>query len=141
MEYSSRNNSRTSLAVDDGKKPFSFLRLVFVLCLLLLAGHAQTAWYILLLAGVWSAYFAWFGSEFVIRNRLRLLFSAWLRFGLALLLAAGLALPQILSTAEYLLQSQRCLRGGFRPGINLFILALAFDHFICPWLFWQPCAG
>ncbi len=74
-----------------------------------LAGHAQTAWYTALLAGLWALYLLIRTP----RGRARLLL-AW---GLAALSAAALAAVQLVPTAEYLAQSQRA--AGVDPELGL----------------------
>ncbi|MCI0406485.1 MAG: hypothetical protein L0209_10555, partial [candidate division Zixibacteria bacterium] len=76
------------------------LRLAFLVAILLLAGHAQTAWYTLLLAGAWVIFWGWNkhprSSAFI-----RVLFL----FILSTILGAALAAIQLLPTAELLSQS------------------------------------
>ncbi len=78
--------------------------LAWAVSLQILAGHAQTAWYTLLLLAGWLG----FWTKQIGRTRPR---GEWLRFARALLLAAGLTLlltaPQVLPTAVYLRQSAR----------------------------------
>ncbi|MEW5872612.1 MAG: YfhO family protein [Chloroflexota bacterium] len=83
--------------------------LILCLGMQLLAGHAQTTWYTLILAGMWSGYWGWesAGGEAAPTGRRRAILAAWGRMALALGLAVGLAAVQLLPTAEYLLQSQR----------------------------------
>jgi len=73
--------------------------------MLLLAGHAQTAFYTLLLAGCWVLFrqrqFGW-------KSTARVAFT----WGLSVLLGCGLAAIQLLPTAEYLMQSQRAAEIG-----------------------------
>jgi hypothetical protein len=66
-----------------------------------LAGHAQTAWYTLLLAIAWTIFWSWqFGKS-------KRLGQTAFRFGLAGLLAFAISAIQLIPTAEYLLNSQR----------------------------------
>ncbi len=76
-------------------------RLVFVLTMLLLAGHAQLSWYALELAGVWLV------AGTMLRTGWRELLGTLGRFIAAVLIAVGVAAVQLIPTAEYLLQSQR----------------------------------
>lgn len=72
-----------------------------------LAGHAQTAWYTLLLAIAWTSFWSWqFG------NSKRLGQTAF-RLGLAGLLAFAISAIQLIPTAEYLLNSQRANQVDF----------------------------
>lgn len=79
----------------------ALLRLTFFICMQLLAGHAQTTWYTLLLAGIWLLFWAWQQS-----GSAGLWPAAW-RFLLAGGWAGLLSAAQLLPTAEYLMQSQR----------------------------------
>ncbi len=80
-------------------------RLALFGALLLLAGHAQTAWYALLLAGLWAAW------RVLTTRRLRSLRGAALAASLAgaLVLATAVAALQLLPTAELLRQSPRAV--------------------------------
>ncbi len=75
--------------------------LVVSLALMLLAGHAQLAWYTLLLSGAWSLWMGWRAGGF------RRAFQYGLAFAAAGLLAAAIAAAQLGPTLEYLLTSQR----------------------------------
>ncbi|MGD8821935.1 MAG: YfhO family protein, partial [Anaerolineales bacterium] len=87
---------------DDGRPNRATLWLVLLLAMQWLAGHAQTAWYTLVLAGLWMIWRT-MGLEGGWRNVLRL----WFRFSVAGLLAACIAAPQLLPTLEYLANSYR----------------------------------
>ncbi len=66
-----------------------------------LAGHAQIAWYTLLLAIAWAIFWSWqFGKA-------KRVAEAGVRFALAGLVAFAISAVQLLPTAEYLLNSQR----------------------------------
>lgn len=94
----------------------------------LLTGHAQTTWYTLLLAGMWSGFWAWSGA-FEFRGERNSggwfggmpgvsVLRVWLWFALALLLAVGLAAVQLFPTAEYLAQSQRSAAVEYEYAMN-----------------------
>lgn len=79
-----------------------FLRLTFFLAMLLLAGHAQTAWYTLLLTGIWLLFWTFqFDPRPSAFARILILFT------LAGLAAIALSAVQLIPTAELLSQSQR----------------------------------
>ncbi len=108
------------------------LRLAALLALQWLAGHAQMAWYSLLLAGAWLLLWT-----LPTQNRWRALGG----FVAAGALALALSAVQLLPTAEYLLQSQRASQVD---------LALAMTYSLWPWrlltlmapgLFGSPAAG
>jgi hypothetical protein len=93
-----------------------FFLLVACLLMQLLAGHAQTAWYTGLLAGLWAFFWSWQdvrGGKKVRRAGL-----VWLYLALAAVLAAGLAAIQLLPTAEYLSQSQRSAAVEYDYALN-----------------------
>ncbi len=104
------------LATRPGKRPLLFF--AGVCALQLLAGHAQTAWYSLLLAGLLALFW---GAQAAGRNGL--LRTAG-RFILAGGWAAALAAAQLLPTAEYLLHSQRA--ESYNP-------ELALQYSFWPW--------
>ncbi len=75
----------------------------------LLAGHAQTTWYSMLLVGLFSAYWG-------VTHRVR-----WQRMAvlaLAVVLGAGVASAQLLPTAELLAQSQRSSGVDYEKTMN-----------------------
>jgi hypothetical protein len=85
-------------------RPRSGGLLALFTALLLLAGHAQTAWYCLLLVGLFALWWTVFGSSAADWKR------RWLRLALAagcMALGAGIAALQLVATAELLGQSQR----------------------------------
>lgn len=84
-------------------------RLALISALLLLAGHAQTAWYALLLAGLWAAW------RLLTTGGLHWVRRAGLGSGLAAALALGAALAalQLLPTAELLGQSPRAAAADY----------------------------
>ncbi len=138
-------HSVAPLAVEGPRRGRSFLWLALFLALQLLAGHAQTAWYTWLLAGMWSGFWAWQGS----RSRsqphplgwTRALGAAWLRLGLAVAIAAALAAVQLLPTAEYLLQSQRSQAVDYERGMTYSFWPWRALSLLAPDLFGNPAHG
>lgn len=98
----------------------AWLKLAFFLALQWLAGHAQIAWYSLLLLLAWSAFWAWRLDRW----------SGLRRAGLALLLTGAFAFTlsaaQLLPTFEYLLNSSRLTQVDSQ---------LAFTYSFWPWRF------
>lgn len=89
----------------DNKK--HLYRTALFIALQLLAGHAQTSWYILILAGVWLLYWSWQKSGW---THLKKTLPRYLGAGL---FAGALTAIQLFPTAEYLAQSQRAAAVGF----------------------------
>lgn len=73
----------------------------------LLAGHAQTSWYTMLLAVAMGSFWAWQKGRQDGDSRSQILLRAWGRMGLAVVIGLALAAIQLLPTVEYLLNSQR----------------------------------
>lgn len=134
-----------------------FLRLVFCLSMLLLSGHAQTTWYVLLLAAAWSAFWIMhagkspkkeqFQDEQGLRKvgsrftRGKQLVKTWAWFGAALMLAAGMASVQLWPTAEYLLQSQRAQAVDFDLAMSYSLWPWKLASLLAPGLFGSPVQG
>lgn len=127
--------------------------LVGCLAMLLLAGHAQIAWYTLLLAFMWAAGMGWTkssenqalqGSNLLavdFGKRMRGVGDIWGRLALALILAAGLAAIQLLPTAEYLLQSQRSSQVDMDFALNYSFWPWRFLTLLAPDMFGNPTRG
>ena len=84
--------------------PWDLFRLAWVVAMILTAGHAQTAWYSLLLATAWGLVY-WGSLRF--RQPLRI---AWMMLVVAL--GVGLASWQLLATADLTVHSQRASSYG-----------------------------
>jgi hypothetical protein len=95
------------LRLESQSRRSNFFVLAAVLALQLLAGHAQTAWYTLLLAGLWAGFLGWQAG--LGRGTAR----AWARLAMAVALAVLLSAVQLFPTLEYLLVSQRSGEVGF----------------------------
>jgi hypothetical protein len=127
--------------------------LVVCLALQLLAGHAQVAWYTLLLAFLWAAGLGWakagerlrsHGPDRPVRvtgQRMRGVFGVWTLLALALFLAAGLAAIQLLPTAEYLSQSQRSTSLDMDFALNYSFWPWRFLTLLAPDMFGNPVRG
>jgi len=129
-----------------------YLKLAFCLAMLLLAGHAQTAWYTLLLAGLWAGFWAGFSSrlpseatEMTLRGArlagLRRVLETWLWLGLALALAVGICAIQLLPTAEYLAQSQRAAAVDYDYALNYSFWPWHLLTLFAPGIFGSPASG
>jgi len=117
-----------------------FLVLSLCLTLQLLAGHAQTAWYTLLLAGIWVGFWAW-NSSAAHGSLVRRFVLAWKWFALALLLAIALAAIQLLPTAEYLAESQRSAAVDYRFAMNYSFWPWHLLTLLAPGLYGSPVTG
>ncbi len=109
-----------------------------VTSMLLLTGHAQTAWYALLGAGLFTLW----GAGVLMRDaqraiRLRILGLA----ALGVVLGAGTAAPQLLFTAELLSQSQRAGGVSFETVTNISFPLLRLLNFIAPDFFGSAVDG
>ncbi|NWG17856.1 MAG: hypothetical protein HXY41_14605, partial [Chloroflexi bacterium] len=99
----------------------------------LLAGHAQTAWYSLLLVGAFAAWITFTRRP-----------ANWRRLALAagsLLLGAGIAGLQLLATGELLLQSQRSGGVGYDFAMNFSYDWKRTLNFLSPNVFGSPGDG
>ncbi|MBT3239556.1 MAG: YfhO family protein [Chloroflexi bacterium] len=104
--------------LDNKKRPF--LLLTLFVTMQLLAGHAQTTWYSLILTFAFLTFWTWQKSSNteILKN--------WSKFAFMGIWAAILAAAQLLPTSEYLLQSQRA---------SEFNIAQAMTYSFWPWRF------
>jgi hypothetical protein len=130
-----------------------FFGLVFFLSMQLLAGHAQTAWYTLLLAAFWTAFWVWNserrenGAQAGSKGYRRWFYGVkkpalalgWLV--LAVTLAFCLAAIQLLPTAEYLAQSQRSGEVEFDFALNYSFWPWRLLTLLAPEMFGSPVRG
>ena len=121
------------------EKRTTFIRasipLILCLTLQLLAGHAQTAYYTLLLLTAWMAFWGWSAEK--LRGALTAIGYLVFSFGAAVVLSA----VQLLPTAEYLLQSQRAAAVSYDQAVNYSFFPLRFLTLIAPDLFGNPAHG
>lgn len=131
------------------KEPLLRPDIVWVVCLamLFLAGHAQTAWYTLLLAVLWLGFWQWNvlkrkDSEAEPGSKPRLfLLRPYGRFMLALFIAVGIAAIQLLPTAEYLSQSQRASAVDFDYAMIYSFWPWRLLTLLAPGMFGSPVTG
>lgn len=120
------------------KRSGNLPKLTTVLTMLLLAGHAQTAWMAILLGGCWVIYWAIVkGEGSRITNLVRVL-AGYLGAGV---LGVGISAVQLLPTAEYLLFSQRAGEYGFETAMTYSFWPWRFLTFLLPDLFGNPATG
>ncbi|MDD5369832.1 MAG: YfhO family protein [Anaerolineaceae bacterium] len=106
-----------------------------VIGLMLLAGHAQIAWYTLLLAAVWVGIWSqhntgWHGMVHGLVD-----------FAFAGVLGAGLAAAQLIPTTEFLLQSQRASAVDYGLALNYSFWPWRLLTLIAPVMFGSPVSG
>ena len=146
----------------------TFILLVVAIAMQLLAGHAQTAWYSMLLAGLWFLFFGYI-DPWLEKRRAKndtssietkagqpeesnqhnepevphLTTKSWLLvlFGGAVFLAAALAAVQLLPTAEYLLESQRSAAVDYEFAMSYSFWPWRLLSFLAPGLFGNPALG
>ena len=125
------------LAKPEGKDHRFMLSLGMVgaLAMQLLAGHAQLAWYSILLAGLWVAFTAYRHGG--------LLRAFWSIISLAAagLLAAGIAAVQLLPTAEYLMHSQRSDAFAYEEAMTYSFWPWRLLTLFAPEFFGSPASG
>lgn len=121
----------------------AFLGLAASLGMMLLAGHAQLAWYSVLLAGLLAGWLAWhtLAVSSGWQLRLKTAVAAWLRLAVAGLLALALSAIQLFPTAEYLLHSQRAEAVSFETGLDYSFWPWHLLTLLVPGLFGSPASG
>jgi hypothetical protein len=111
------------------------LSLAVIVAMQLLAGHAQTTWYTLLLAGMW---WLW---RLAGQPRVRHSLAALSRLAAAGALGWGMAAIQWLPTAEYLSQSQRAGGVGYEFAMIYSFWPWRFLTLLAPNMFGTPAQG
>lgn len=113
------------------------LRLAALLAMQWLAGHAQMAWYSLLLAGAWLLFWIWRTARPQAATRWR----AIAGIAAAGVLALALSAVQLLPTAEYLLQSPRAAQVDTVLAMTYSFWPWRLLTLLAPGLFGSPAAG
>ena len=121
------------------RKEHAFWALSAVIALQLLAGHAQTAWYSILLGGIWILFLA--VKDYIEKNKIRNIWQSIYKYILAGLLGTGISAIQLLPTLEYLIQSQRSGEYGYAEAMTYSFWPWRFLTLIVPNLFGNPAAG
>lgn len=119
----------------DAKDKSALLQLTFFITMQLLAGHAQTTWYTLLLAGLWLLFWAWQNG------RISSLWPVTWRYLLAGGWAGVLSAAQLLPTAEYLMQSQRATQFTAEHAMSYSFWPWRLLTLLAPNLFGSPAHG
>lgn len=129
----------------------SILRLAMVLALQLLGGHAQIAWYSILLATVWFAYWVFeYGKQEdsdirIIEEKnsktVSIYVKASLIFAMTGVIALVLSAIQLIPTAEYLLQSSRAYEVDFEQAMVYSFWPWRLLGLVTPGFFGNPSYG
>ncbi len=123
--------------VGESRRPYFLRILPLALCigLQLLAGHAQTAWYTLLLLAAWVAFWGWRNGGW------RTMAVSLVQLAAPVLIGTGLAAVQLLPTAEYLLQSQRSSAVDYTMAVNYSFWPWQLITLLAPDFFGNPAQG
>ena len=128
----------------------SLILIAISIAFLLLAGHAQTAWYTLLFTLIWVGYWSWVKDDKRDRvllgkyrpsHRLMQMVSAWLLLGAALGIAIGITALQLLPTLEYLVESQRSAAVDFESAMTYSYWPWRILTLFAPDLYGNPAQG
>lgn len=117
------------------QKTFTALKISFCIAMMLLAGHAQIAWYALLFAGLWVLVRGWQAGKWKLSLRAAALF---VLCGLCALLLTAV---QLLPTFEFLQQSQRAAAYDYETAMVYSFSPLRLLGFLIPDLFGNPGYG
>ena len=111
--------------------------------MLLLAGHAQSAWYTLSFAGVWGLFWVDFTHRRLLGNgpSIKFILKYCLIFLVTIFAGFCLASVQLFPTAEYLLQSQRSTAVDFEYAMTYSFWPWRGLTLISPTLFGSPASG
>jgi hypothetical protein len=128
--------------VNDQKRLKSVILLGLATGLQLLAGHAQTSWYTMLLAAGWCGYWSLQGMKQARAwEKIQRLGKDWVLFGAGLFLGAGIAAVQLVPTAEYLVYSQRASAAEYEAAMTYSLWPWRLLGLIAPNLFGNPAQG
>lgn len=112
-----------------------FLKLSLAIATMLLAGHAQSAWYILLISVSWVVF------RGLIKKKLNIFLRSSTTFIVAGLTAIGIAAIQLIPTFEFLQQSQRGSSLAYEYVVRYSFWPWRFLTFILPDFFGNPGNG
>ena len=122
----------------DGKRK-ALLNTGIGLGLMFLAGHAQTAWYTILLGGLWIVFWSLYNPS--VPRSIKYSLIAIGRYIWAGMIGIGLSAIQILPTAEYLFQSARISHYEFSEAMTYSFWPWRFLTILVPNLFGSPASG
>jgi hypothetical protein len=107
--------------------------------MMFLAGHAQIAWYTVLLGGIWILF--WSLNNPGENNYLKNSLSVVGKYIIAGLIAFGISAIQLLPTIEYVFQSARASEYGYAEAMTYSYWPWRFLTIILPDLFGSPASG
>jgi uncharacterized membrane protein YfhO len=110
-------------------------RLSLIVTMMLLAGHAQLSWYILLFSLVWIVYRTW------TRSGWKSLLMSVSDFAAACFVAGLIAGIQLVPTAEYLFQTQRASAFDYETALTYSFWPWRIFGLLAPNLFGSPGSG
>ncbi|MEW6717422.1 MAG: YfhO family protein [Chloroflexota bacterium] len=111
------------------------------MALLLLAGHAQVAWYTLLLMVVWLGYWGFYAHSQYKKKDSKWWKKLILKLGLIFVFALGISALQLLPTIEYLLLSQRSQAVDIHAAMTYSLWPWHLITLIAPGFFGNPEQG
>jgi len=126
------------LRVIDQPRPLNVGVLSLVTGMLLLVGHAQTAWYALLLAGAFCLWMAYWGGD---GDRLKQWRQILAAAAIGVILGVGITAGQLLLTFELLVESQRSGGVSYDELTNLSFSPFRLFNFFAPNFFGSPVDG
>jgi len=131
--------------------------LAILITMQLLSGHAQIAYYSLILAAIWAAFWGWQGRfSLSVDNKRREhlqsnsgsssshvkgIIAAWFFLGVAVFIALAVAAVQLIPTAEYLFLSQRASQVDYDYVVNYSFWHWRLLTLIAPNMFGNPVTG
>ena len=121
------------------RKKNAFWGLSAMIAFQLLAGHAQTAWYSILLGGIWILFLS--SKKYVDEKSIRNAWKSIYKYILAGLLSAGISAIQLIPTMEYLIQSQRSGDYGYAAAMTYSFWPWRFLALMVPNLFGNPASN
>jgi len=133
-------------AVTSTRRGKSVVKLGLIIGFQLLAGHAQTTWYTLLLSGLWAGFWSFrqISKKSSIPNlslSLKTLFSGWVILLAGLMIGISFSAIQLFPTAEYLLKSHRASAVDYDFAMTYSFWPWRFLNFVAPELFGNPAYG
>jgi hypothetical protein len=126
-----------------------YMYLIGCLSMLILAGHAQTTWYIFFLAFLWTSYWTWKRGDDPEKKSQAIIWiqkfysvvHEWLKLAVAIIIACCITALQLFPTIEYLSQSQRASAVDFELAMTYSFWPWRLLTFLAPDFFGNPAHG